>query len=102
MLTVLSILALLMPIILPASALALANPFGRWWRSAAVFVVALASLPVGAFLLVFCEVPDFLKLDHVNPAIGIVAVPVVNVWLISFPVAIVWIIAVGLQRRPAP
>ena len=99
------LLALLLPIALPAIAFLLTRRVGFWWRSAAILVVNLVSFPVAAFSVVVARHPEILNADHVNPGVGVSGAPALLVWFPSFLVilAAILCLAVGrsLDKSPA-
>jgi len=98
MTTVISILALLMPIALPVAALVLTSRFGLWWRVSAALLASLVSLPVGVYLALVGHQPDFFTADYAAPGAGMYAVPVMLLWAASFGVTIIWIIVKLIAR----
>ena len=96
--TVTAILALLMPVVLPVAALMLTSRLGLWWRVGAVLLASLVSLPIGVVMRMLAHQPDFFTADYSNPAVGIVAVPVMLLWAASFAVTIIWIIVKLVSR----
>lgn len=96
--TVLSILALLVPIALPVAALMLTSRLGFWWRAGAALLASLVSLPVGVYLALVGHQPDFFTSDYAAPGAGIFALPALLLWAVSFVVTIIWIIVKLVSR----
>lgn len=80
----LATLGLLVPVILPAAAFALGARLTFWWRSAIVILASLMSLPLGFVLMLLAEDPALLSRTHINPGIGVAAIPLMLEWAVIF------------------
>ena len=61
-------------------------------------MASLVSLPLAMLLMVGAVVPDILSADHVNPGVGVAAVPALNVWFASFLVTLAAILFLAVAR----
>ncbi len=94
---ILQLLAFLVPIALPAVAFVLGARLGFWWRAVVVLLASVISLPIGFFLMLLAHDPALLTYDHINPGIGVAAIPVMVEWVATFAVTV--IVALFLAAR---
>lgn len=93
-----ALLAFLTPIVLPAGALALGARLGFWLRTIGVLLASLVSLPLGFALALLAHDPAILTYDHVNPGVGVVAIPVMTEWAVVFIVTVLVALFLAVRR----
>jgi hypothetical protein len=92
------LLSLLAPIALPATAFALATRLGFWWRTIAMILASLVSLPLSFLLMMLSNYPALFTYSHINPAMGLSAVPALVEWAVIFS-GIVIVSALSVARK---
>ena len=98
---ILIVLALCIPIALPAGAAVATSRLAIWWKASAILLASLASLPIGSVLILVASYPGILTSSHVNAGVGFAALPIVVIWFVSFAVTVAWMsfVAVKLIAR---
>lgn len=94
-------LGLIAPILLPIIAYAFTTEAPLWRRSILLILASLVSLPLGCALVFLGYEPAIFTRENVNPGVGIVAVPVVALWFVSFVGIVGWLIIAAVARRLA-
>ncbi len=91
-------LALLTPIVLPAAAFAFGARLGFWWRTIGVLLASLVSLPLGFLLMLLAHDPALLTYDHINPGVGVAAIPVMIEWAVIFTAMVVVALCLAVRK----
>lgn len=93
-----ALLAFLTPIALPAVALAIGARLGFWWRTVGVLLAGLLSLPLAFVLAMLAHDPGIFTYDHINPGVGVVAIPVMAEWAILFTATVVVVLCLAVRK----
>ena len=91
-------LAFLVPVALPLLVFATSARLGFWWRAGLVVMFTVVSLPVSFLIMLFAHDRALFSHDHINPGIGVAAIPVMIEWMIVF-LTVICTIAVLIVRR---
>lgn len=92
------LLAFLLPIVLPAAAFGFGTRLGFWMRIVGTLLASVVSLPLGFLLTLFAYDPALLTHDHINPGLGVTAIPLVYEWAVVFATTLVIALYLSVQR----
>jgi hypothetical protein len=95
---ILKVLAFLVPLAFPLLVLFTSARLGFWWRSGLVASSAAASLPVSFIIMLLAHDPALFSHDHINPGIGVAAIPVMIEWMMVF-IAVICTITILIVTR---